>query len=203
MARRGEDTKERILDSAQHLVMDRGFAATSVDDIIKATGLTKGAFFHHFPSKADLARALVQRYADEDLSVFDDLSARADALTDDPLQRALLFLTLFEEFVEEMESPFPGCMFASYIYESRLFDTSVHELIAQALTKWQAHYERKFAELIAVRPPKTKVDAGELAEMAVCIIEGAFLIARANDDAPIIVRQSRNFRKYLQLLFAD
>ena len=51
------DISERILDVAQHLVIENGFAATSVDQVIKAAGTSKGAFFHHFDSKLDLARA--------------------------------------------------------------------------------------------------------------------------------------------------
>lgn len=201
MSRRGEDTKVRILDAAQALVLERGFAATPVDEIIRATDLTKGAFFHHFPSKADLAQALLQRYAAEDLSLFDRLSERADELSDDPLQRTLLFLSLFEEFVENMPDPFPGCMFASYIYEGQQFGTSVHDLIESALKHWTECYENKFEALIADRKPKLDVTAKQLAEMVVCIMEGAFLLARAYDESAIIIRQSRQFREYLRLLF--
>ena len=50
------DTRERILDAAQQLVMERGFSATTVDAILEAAGSSKGAFFHHFASKADLGR---------------------------------------------------------------------------------------------------------------------------------------------------
>ena len=62
MAERGKDTRERILETAQTLVLKKGFSATSLDDIIKATGVTKGAFYHHFSSKGDLAQKLVERY---------------------------------------------------------------------------------------------------------------------------------------------
>ncbi|MDX1484805.1 MAG: TetR/AcrR family transcriptional regulator [Alphaproteobacteria bacterium] len=203
MSRRGEDTKERILDAAQALVLERGFAATPVDDIIKSTALTKGAFFHHFPSKGDLARALLQRYADEDLAVFDRLAARADELAEDPLQNALLFLSLFEEFVDAMAKPFPGCMFASYIYEGQTFGPEVHALIDEALKGWTAVYERKFEAVIASREPRQKVTAKQLAESIVCLMEGAFLLARAYDEPEIIIRQSRQFRAYLRFLFED
>lgn len=202
MSRRGEDTKERILDAAQALVVQRGFAATPVDEIIKATDLTKGAFFHHFRSKADLAEALLKRYADDDLAVFHRLSERAEQLADDPLQRVLLFLRLFEEFVEDLPKPFPGCMFASFIYEGQQFSPSIHQFIQTALTEWAEVYLEKFKELIAARKPRMDVSAEQLAETIVCILEGAFLLARAHEDSSIVVRQSRYFRDYLQFLFA-
>ena len=77
MSERGEQTHKRILDAAEGLVMSQGFAGTSVDDILKAAKLTKGAFFHHFKSKADLARELIERNAKQDLALFEEFAARA------------------------------------------------------------------------------------------------------------------------------
>ncbi len=68
MPRDGTATRERILDAAEHLVIENGYAATSVDQVIAASGTSKGAFFHHFDSKRDLARALVERYVEADLA---------------------------------------------------------------------------------------------------------------------------------------
>ena len=61
MARDGTATRIRLLDAAQGLVLERGFAGTSVDDVLSEAASTKGAFFHHFSSKAELGRALVER----------------------------------------------------------------------------------------------------------------------------------------------
>ena len=97
MAERGRNTKGRILDTAQSLVLEKGFSGTSIDDILKTAGVTKGAFFHHFRSKADLARTLVERFAENDFALFDAWDRRADALADDPYQALLIFLKLFEE----------------------------------------------------------------------------------------------------------
>ena len=97
MASKGEDTRNRILDAAQALVLGHGFAGVSVDQLIKSLGLTKGAFFHHFRSKNDLARALIRRYADDGLALFRDNLARARKLSDDPLQQLLILVGLYEE----------------------------------------------------------------------------------------------------------
>src|SRR6476661_7520573 len=61
MPKNGAVNRERILDAAQHLVIENGFAATSVDQVLRAAGTSKGGFFHHFDSKLDLARALTPR----------------------------------------------------------------------------------------------------------------------------------------------
>ena len=65
-----KNTKERILDNAEALTLEKGFTGMSIDDILKATQITKGAFFYHFKTKAELARALVERYWENDYKFF-------------------------------------------------------------------------------------------------------------------------------------
>ena len=83
MLTKGEQTRERILDAAQCLILERGYAGVSVDQLLSGLGLTKGAFFHHFKNKKDLARSLIQRYSDEGVSLFEENMARAKKLSDD------------------------------------------------------------------------------------------------------------------------
>ena len=84
MPRDGTATRERILTSAEQLVIDNGYAATSVDQVIAASGSSKGAFFHHFDSKLDLARSLVERYATADIGQLDAALEHARATTRRP-----------------------------------------------------------------------------------------------------------------------
>ena len=198
---RGGDTKERILDTAQALVLEKGFSATSLDDILKETGLTKGAFFHHFQSKADLAKQLVQRFEANDFALFEEWGRRAEALAEDPYQAVILFLKFFEEWLDNLSQPFAGCLFAVYVYESSLFDPEVNEFVSRSFARWQRLYEDKFAAVIAARKPRAEVTAAELAETIVALLEGAFILARSHRDPALISRQSRLFRGYLRLLF--
>src|SRR5690606_10753126 len=131
-ARRTRDavrTRDNILDAAQALILDHGYGATTVDAVVARAGITKGAFFHHFASKAQLARALVERYAELDRQQLDLHTERARKLASDPLQRLLLLIGLYEETFESMEAPFPGCLFASYVYENKLFDEVILEVV--------------------------------------------------------------------------
>ena len=66
--RAGEATRTKIMDASERLILGQGFAATSIDEIIGRVGITKGAFFYHFPSKNALAMALIERFAEADLS---------------------------------------------------------------------------------------------------------------------------------------
>jgi TetR/AcrR family transcriptional repressor of nem operon len=200
---KGSDTRDRILDAAQALVLERGFAGTSLDDILTATKLTKGAFFHHFRSKAELGRMLLHRFAERDIAAFDEMSRRAGALADDPLQAAIVFLKLFEDELRSLPGPYPGCMLASYVYERAQFDAETQEFIAEVFRRWSAFFEDKFEQVMKTRRPKIPVTARDLAEMIVAILEGAFILSRAYDDAQLIIRQSELFRRHLQLVFGD
>ena len=131
MATKGEITREHILEVAETLVLEQGFSGTSIDDIIGKAGLTKGAFFYHFKDKGDLAQALAQRYWDMDFQRLGGFAERAQALADDPLQALFLFFKLFEEFIESLNAVPDGCLFASYVYESRQFAPAINDFIEQ------------------------------------------------------------------------
>lgn len=202
MASKGEATREKIVAAAERLILSKGYAGTTLDDILDATRLTKGAFFHHFSGKGDLARAVVERYAETDFALFASWSERADRLSDDPLERVLIFLKLFEEYLDGLGKPFPGCVFASYTYESRQFGPQVHDYIRARLRSWIGLYEKKLAALVKARPPARAVTARALSEMIATIIEGGFVMANAMADATWLQRQSAEYRRYLELLFA-
>ncbi len=201
MATRGEKTKEQILANAEALMLSRGFAGTSLDEILAATGITKGAFFYHFKNKADLARALVERYWQRDYKLFEQFEQRADELSDDPLQSMLIFLKLFEEFIEGLNEPPAGCLFASYIYESQQFDEAIKQFIADSFQEWGTVYERRVELILKKYSPKIEVSARELSETIMCIIEGGFILSKSLQDSKLIVRTVRQFRRYLQLIF--
>lgn len=70
MATKGKATKDRLLDIAERHILQNGFAATSIEDLIKEAGITKGGFFYHFDGKNALAYALMQRYRERDALLF-------------------------------------------------------------------------------------------------------------------------------------
>ena len=61
--------KEKLLDASLSLIRERGFAATTVDELCTRAGVTKGAFFHHFASKEDLAVAAALAAAREEVNL--------------------------------------------------------------------------------------------------------------------------------------
>src|SRR5690606_23285433 len=112
----GPSTRDRILDAAERLVHRHGFAAATIDAVIDATPTSKGAFFHHFRSKDDLGRALVDRYARADAEILESFLRAAENETDDPAEQMVAFIRLFEEAADRIALQQPGCLFVSFLY---------------------------------------------------------------------------------------
>ncbi len=82
-ARRREQSRRTLVDEGARLFAARGYAAVGLEEIVAAAGVTKGALYHHFPSKAELFRAVLERVAQE-------VAARVEAAADaepDPWSR--------------------------------------------------------------------------------------------------------------------
>ncbi len=200
MPRDGSGTRAQIMDAAQALILQHGFAGTSVDAVLERTSLTKGAFFHHFKSKNDLARALIERFAEQDAALLRATMERAERLSRDPVQQLLIFVGLLEELAAANAAP-PGCLYASYSYEAQLFDTGTHATIRGGLLLWRERLAGKLRQAIAGRAPRVTVDVEEVADMLSVIIEGAYVLSRTMDDPGLVAKQLAQYRGYLELLF--
>ncbi len=125
MQARAERTRARILDAAASVFGDKGFDGASLNDVIRASDVTKGAFYFHFKSKEEVALAAF-RFKQEQLvaRLFADagnqpdalkqlralLRARARLLAEDPAFRCFLRLALDLEVKAE-----PGSVFAGFL----------------------------------------------------------------------------------------
>ncbi len=201
MGTKGEKSREHILATTRRLVMQNGFSGTAIDDILAAGGVSKGAFFHHFKSKAHLASELLHWHARQDMRMFRAMVAEAEASHDDPMDQMLHFIEAFEDYLSTSEAASRGCMYAVYTYENMKFGEEVQDFVATVLRDWTALYIRKFQEILDRYEPARQVSAKELAEMFVSIIEGGLILQRAYGNAGMTARQSQHFRGYLGLLF--
>lgn len=203
MPRDGNITREKILDAAHELVLGSGFGGTSVDRIIAAAGVTKGTFFYHFPSKVELAHALVARYVQAEATLVKELLERAERLARDPLQQLVLFTGFFVELMESVDEPTSGCLMASFCYQSDLVDEKTQELIRDSVLETRAVVQAKLDEVVASRQPRLDVDLAALADLFLTVFEGAFVLERAVGQRRLIAGQLRHYKNYLELLFAD
>jgi TetR/AcrR family transcriptional regulator, transcriptional repressor for nem operon len=201
MTRSGTQTRERILDGAQGLVLEHGLAATTVDAILAESETSKGAFFHHFPTKNDLARALVERYAESDVAFLDEFMAKAEKASDDPALQVVEFIRFFEDAADEMVSQQPSCLYVSYIYEKQLFEDGTNDVIVGAVLAWRERLAAKIRDAAEAHPPRVPIDADAIADHVFATFEGAFMLTRAMSDPELMRRQLALVREYVALLF--
>ncbi len=203
MPRDGSTTRTALLDAAEQLTFERGFAGAPVDRIVEVAGATKGAFFHHFPSKLDLADALIRRWAEDDARHLEDKLSRAERLVEDPLQQLRLFVGFFIEEAEASAGEMPGCLFAAYTYQAGLFEPGTLEVLAESMLAWRRRLRAKLDEVVRIRPAGAEVDLDALADSLNVVFEGAFVVSRAVDDPTVVSAQLRLFRAQLALSFPE
>ena len=96
MAPRLANARTRLLEAARDVIRAKGFCATSVDDLCKAAGVTKGAFFHHFKSKEELGVAAADFWSETTSALF---AGAPYHRPDDPLDRLIAYLEFRKELL--------------------------------------------------------------------------------------------------------
>ena len=198
---KGEQTRERLLDIAQDAVLHKGFAGTSLDEIICEAGITKSGFFYHFRDKNDLAKALLQRYLDNEWRVFDDLFRQSEELSDDPLHGFLIFLKLFADLMGDIPNGHPGCLVASYVYQDYLFSQEVRRMTTEGHRIWRARFRERLDRIAARYPPKIEIDLDDMADMLSSVADGGIILSKSLSQPDVLPRQVMQYRAYVKLVF--
>ncbi|MCG7867647.1 MAG: hypothetical protein B6D70_13445 [gamma proteobacterium symbiont of Stewartia floridana] len=201
MPRDGTITRNKIMDVAQQMVLNVGLTGTSVDKVIDEAGVTKGTFFYHFKTKHDLAAALIERYADQDQHHFHDYMAKAEQLARDPLQQLLIFIGLFIEMTEQLEDPFPGCLYAAYCYQSGAISKDVMGRIEGMMHFWRDQLSRKLEAVNQLYTPQLPVTHTQVADHLLTTFEGAFVLSKVMNEPKLASEQLIQCRNYLELLY--
>lgn len=203
MTTRTNSSRDRILATAEKIILQKGYVGTSLEDILDKAAITKGGFFYHFGGKGELARALVERYLEEDQKMFSMLLERADSLSEDPLQRLLIFLNLLAEGLIGQAEVHPGCLAAAFTYEIQQFDDTMRERIAAGILAWRQMIAERLQIVLQKRKPKLEVDVTALADMFTSLIEGGIILARIFNSNQPLYGQVLAYRQHLRLLFED
>lgn len=198
---KGERTRERILDLTYEAVIRKGFASTSIEELVEAAGITKSGFFYHFKDKTDLARQLIETYTGRNERFLDDLALRARELSEDPLHSFLIFLKLYAEEMEERTVGHPGCMVATVTFQDQSWDRGVRQLVIDSVLDWRGRFLGWLEQIAAVYPPKGKASLEDLADAILAFTYGGMTIARALGDPSAISRQTMMFRETVRLHF--
>lgn len=192
---RGE-ARARLLESARSLVRHRGFAATSVDELCAAAGVTKGAFFHHFPSKEALGVALIDDWTATTGVLF--ASHPYNSLPD-PLDRVFGYLDLRREILGQPIPEF-SCVAGTTVQEA--YETSIPIRMAaeRSLRSGFDHVRAHLAAALAAHPV-AGVTAESLASQFQIAVQGGIVLAKALDDPAPAREAFDHLERYLRLLF--
>ncbi len=200
---KGARTRQRLLDLAQEAIITKGFAATSIEELVDAAGITKSGFFYHFADKQDLSRQLIERWIAHDNEQLDGLTERARSLSDDPLHSFLIFIKLFAEMMDDLPDVHPGCLVAAITYQARAFDLEVQRLNAQGVLGWRTRFKVWIDEIVERYPPRVPIDPEALADHFTVLADGGIVTSRALNDRLLIGRQARLFHDLVKVLFSQ
>jgi TetR/AcrR family transcriptional repressor of nem operon len=191
------DARTRLLDAAMQVVREQGYAATTVDDICQTAGLTKGAFFHHFKSKEDLAVAAAEHFSQMAERLFGSAPYRELA---DPLDRLIGYIDFRTEI---LDGPIPKftCLLGTMVQEA--YDT--HPAIRQACNTYIGAHAAEVAKDIAAAKllyaPKAEWSTESLALHTQAVLQGAFILAKSKGGPEVARDCLAHLRRYLLQLF--
>jgi TetR/AcrR family transcriptional repressor of nem operon len=192
------ESKAALLSAALSVIRAKGYTATRVEDICDAAGLTKGSFFHHFKSKEDLALAAAEHWCVVTGDVFASAAYRA---LPDPLDRLLAYID-FRKALLKGALPDITCFAGTVIQEVYETHPVLRDACDRSFSEHVASLESDFEEAMrkyCVDPPFT---AGSLALYTQAVMQGAFILAKAKQDAAVAAECLEHLRRNIQMLFA-
>lgn len=173
----------RILDAAERLVQTRGFNGFSYADISAELGITKAALHYHFPTKAELGRALIDRYTE----VFGEALAGIAAAQGDAPSRLAMYARLYEDVLAKGRICLCGMLAAEYATLPKTMQDGVRTFF-DANEVWLSRVleeGRQAGELRFLGSPQ------ESARLITGALEGSMLLARSFDDSARLMASAR------------
>ncbi|MBO6519716.1 MAG: TetR/AcrR family transcriptional regulator [Rhodospirillales bacterium] len=201
MPRSGEATRQNILDAAQNLVLRHGLAGASIDRIISAADITKGAFFHHFPNKAALAEAVIARFIKAEAELFASICGQAERLSDDSVQRLLNIIGLYADALDDHPEVVNGCLYASVAMQRSEFPDNAISIATGSIDDATRMLRPYYEAAIAASPPRKDVDVDDLVDMFVTVGEGAMIMAGLRQDPSVPGKQFRVLKTQMEAIF--
>jgi TetR/AcrR family transcriptional regulator, transcriptional repressor for nem operon len=194
MRRGPPDTRTRLVDTAMRLFWEKGYASTSVADVLKDATANSGSLYHFFPGKQDLLIAVLERYRD---GIATQLLNPAWRGIDDPIDRIFALLARYRQGIVMTECTY-GCPIGSLALELHEPDPAVREALAANFDAWTSAI-LECLDAAGNRLP-ADLDRGALAQFVLTTMEGAVMQARTYRDVAHFDASVAQLRQYFACL---
>ncbi len=188
--------REKLLDAALGVIREQGYAATAVDDLCARAGVTKGAFFHHFPTKDALAVAAADYWSEKTSALF---AGAAYHRPEDPLDRVLAYVDFRRELIRGAIPDFT-CLVGTMVQEAYSASDAIRDACRRSI---EGHAQTLEADIAAALEHYGVhgVTAQSLALYTQAVIQGAFIVAKARGDEGPALDAIDHLKRYIELLF--
>lgn len=190
----GAETKARILEAAAELFHEGGFEATGVATILRHAGAHSGSLYHFFPSKEALLVGVMERHLEALRPTLLDPAERA---SDDPIERVFALLGLYRRDLR-ITGCTGGCPVGNLALEVGDRKPEVRGLIDEYFSRWVRRV-RGWLDQAGHRLPSA-LDRGALARLALSVMEGGVMQARATREVGSYDASVAQLRAFLVLL---
>lgn len=174
---RGRRTRQRILASAAELIHERGIQATSIDDVLAASGTGKSQFYHYFAGKDDLVRDVLAYQLERLLTEQRPFLERLDSWAG--IEAWFAFVLDWHR----RRGFLGGCPIGSLASEAADQDSQLRDELAAAFDSWESFLRAGLATLRARRQLRPDADPDALAEATMATVQGGILIAKTKKAA--------------------
>ncbi|MDH5637596.1 MAG: TetR/AcrR family transcriptional regulator [Nitrospinota bacterium] len=195
---RSHRTKQKLLDLSLRMVLERGYHATSLNQICDGAGVTKGGLFHHFPDKEALAVAMLDRFWDGRKELLDSLRDSQK----DPLEKLMCHM----EFVYQLpkhERKYIGCLMGVLAQELSLSNANLRKAVSKKFSEWREIIRQDIRGAAEAYCPGKQMDVESLADYLLAVFEGSLLMARADGNGKIIRGNAAYLKRNLESIFID
>ena len=176
MSTKGEATRERILTIARELFTTKGFYATTINDLVAATGLQKGSLYFHFSGKDDIVRVVIDEVIGEFLATLDRLFDGADVgVCIDSFLTFILDMHITAGFVG-------GCVFGNAALEMSDTNQEFEGTMGRFFADWTDKVQSVVAKAQAQGKIRTDLDSLALAQIIIATLEGGVMMSRLQKD---------------------
>jgi TetR/AcrR family transcriptional repressor of nem operon len=190
-------TRERLIDSARYLFWERGFAGTSMTDLLGHAGVNSGSFYHFFESKESLLRAVLEEY----LQALRPMVVNpAFAQSADPVDRIFAILAGYRGRILQTDCKY-GCPLGRLALEIDPENRPAHRLIAENFQGWIGAV-RECVEQMKGRLPKN-TDRDALATYVLAVMEGGVMLSRSYGSVEPFDRAVKQLRQHFALLLGS